>query len=287
MKKWIIVFVVVLVAVAAAVAFFALRGGESAEPQNAPKVSERPRDKRGDRVRRGPRAGRERGLKLKKGMTESGAIKVAKKKPTFALDDDDEAKLNAEQRKMIEAIRAALSDDDRKTVLKLVNRLQKSPEWPDGIPKSIKLAAIEALGWFGSSCFPELAGFLADADGEVVAAAIERFEEMLGDFDLSDHERAHILVEASKIINDAEAMDSMLFELNNMRHSVAVETIKQLMAEGNAATQSILPNNVEFYTGEEGMDTPETLDEWLKQNPDDEDDEEFYGGTKDGVGDSQ
>ena len=132
MKKWIIVSVVALAAVAAAVAFFAFRGGESAEPQNKPKVSEKPRDKKGDRVRRGPQAGRK--TQLKKEVAESGAIKVTKKKPTFSLDDDDEANLNAEQRKMIEAIRAALSDDDRKTVLKLVNSLQKSPDWPDGIP---------------------------------------------------------------------------------------------------------------------------------------------------------
>ena len=285
MKKWIIVSVVVLAAVAAAVAFFALRGNKSAGPQNKPKVSERPRAKRGGRIRRGPQAVQERGLK--KGKAESGAVKVAKKKPTFVLDDDDEANLNEEQRKTIAAIRAALDDDDRKTVLKLVNGLQKSPEWPDGIPKSIKLAAIEALGWFGSSCLPELAGFLADADGEVVEAAIERYEDMLGDSDLSDRERAKILVEASKIINDAEAMDSMLFELNNMRHSVAVETIKRLMTEGNAATKSSLPENVEFYTGEEGLDTPKKLDEWLKKNPDDADDEDFYGGTKDEGKDSQ
>ena len=88
-------------------------------------------------------------------MGEGGAVKVAKKKPTFALDDDDEANLTAAQRSLIEAIRAALDDNNRKEVLKLVQRLQKSPEWPDGIPKSIKLAAIEALGWFGSSCLPE------------------------------------------------------------------------------------------------------------------------------------
>ena len=278
MKKWIIVSVVALAAVAAAVAFYALRGGESAEPQNKPKVSEKPRDNKGDRVRRGPQVGRK--TQLKKEVAESGAIKATKKKPTFSLDDDDEANLNAEQRKMIEAIRAALSDDDRKTVLKLVNRLQKSPEWPYGIPKSIKLAAIEALGWFGSSCLPELAGFLADADDEVVQAAIDRYQEMLGDFDLSDRERADILVEASKIVNDADSMDSLLFELSNMRHSVAVETIKRLMAEGGSATKTVLPDCVEFYTGEEGLDTPEKLDEWLKQNPDDEGDDEFYGGAK-------
>jgi len=205
----------------------------------------------------------------------------ARRKPTFDLDKEDEEKLNDEQRKTINAIRLALDNDDRKTVLRLVQALQKSEEWPDGIPKSIKMAAIEALGWFGSSCLPELAGFLADADSEVVESAIERFEEMLSDFDLSDRERSKILVQASKVIDDSDAMDSMLFELNNMRHSVAIETIKQLMVEGGAATKSILTEAIEFYTGEEGLDTPEKLDKWLKENPDDEDDEEFYGGSKD------
>ena len=203
-----------------------------------------------------------------------------KKKPAFALDDDDEAKLNEEQRRTIEAIRAALDDNSKKTVLKLVQKLQASDEWPDGIPKSIKMAAIEALGWFGSSCLPEIAGFLGDADPEVVQSATEKYEEALADFELSDRERAQILIQAAKVINDPDAMDSMLFELNNMRHSVAVETIKTLMVDGNAATKQALPENIETVTGEEGMNTPEKLDEWLKENPDGEDDDDFYGGTK-------
>lgn len=215
------------------------------------------------------------------GDAVKGAPKVKREKPTFVLDDDDEAKLTEVQRGIIEAIRAALDAENKKEVLKLVQRLQKSPEWPDGIPKSIKLAAVEALGWFGASCLPELAGFLADGDEEVVQSAIEKYEEMLSDFDLSPRERSEILIQASKVINDADAMDSMLFELNDMPHSIAVETIKRLMVEGNAATQQVLPDNIEFYTGEENMNTPEKLDEWLKQNPDDEGDDEFYGGSKD------
>ena len=212
--------------------------------------------------------------------TENGKKEKPKIKPSFALDDDDEAKLNEEQRRTIEAIRAALDDNSRKTVLKLVQKLQASDEWPDGIPKSIKMAAIEALGWFGSSCLPEIAGFLGDADPEVVQSATEKYEEALADFELSDRERAQILIQAAKVINDPDAMDSMLFELNNMRHSVAVETIKTLMVDGNAATKQALPENIETVTGEEGMNTPEKLDEWLKENPDGEDDDDFYGGTK-------
>ena len=211
------------------------------------------------------------------GDAVKGAPKVKREKPTFVLDDDDEAKLTEVQRSIIEAIRAALDAENKKEVLKLVQRLQKSPEWPDGIPKSIKMAAIEALGWFGASCLPELAGFLADGDEDVVQSAIEKYEEMLSDFDLSPRERSEILIQASKVINDADAMDSMLFELNDMPRSIAVETIKRLMAEGNSATQQVLPDNIEFYTGEENMNTPEKLDEWLKrievEDPEDPNDE--------------
>ena len=220
----------------------------------------------------------------KNGRPDGGAVegspKVKRGKPAFALDDDDESNLTEVQRSLIEAIRAALDAENKDEVLKLVQRLQKSPEWPDGIPKSIKMAAIEALGWFGASCLPELAGFLADGDEEVVQAAVDKYEEMLSDFDLSARERSEILIQASKVINDADAIDSMLFELNHMPNSIAVETIKRLMIEGNTATKQVLPENVEFFTGEENMNTFEKLDEWLKENPDDEDDEEFYGGSK-------
>ena len=233
---------------------------------------------KGQDVRRKNRAKRMKGRR--NDVTRTGEEKKQRGRPSFALDDDDEAKLNAEQRKMIEAIRAALDAEDRPRVLKLVQALQASDEWPDGIPKSIKMAAIEALGWFGSSCLPEIAGFLGDSDSEVVQSAIEKYEEALSDFDLSDRERSTILIEASKVINDADAMDSMLFELNNMRHSVAVATLKELMVSGNAATKSALPDNIAFYIGEENITTPEQLDQWLKENPDDEDDEAFYGGAK-------
>ena len=207
--------------------------------------------------------------------------KTDRVKPKFMLDADDEAGLNEEQRRTIAAIRAALDDNSQKTVVKLVQKLQASDEWPDGIPKSIKMAAIEALGWFGAAALPELSGFLGDADAEVVQAAIDKYSDMLNDVDLSDRERAKILIAAAQVINDAEAMDMMLVALNDMRHSVAADTIKTIMKVGTAAAKEVLPENIEFVTSEEGIATPEQIDKWLKENPDDEDDDEFYGGVKD------
>lgn len=195
------------------------------------------------------------------------------------LNCDDEAKLSEEYRKLLSAIREALDDNDRRTLLRLAQKMQSKRNWQKEVPSILKSAMIDALGWFGSSCLPEIAGFMSDSNEEIAQFAIEKYEEALADFDLSDRERSKLLVLASQVITDADAMDSMLFELNNMRHSVAVDTIKQLMASGGEATQAVLPDNIEFYTGEEGLTTNEKLDEWLAANPDDEFDEEFYGGS--------
>lgn len=208
-------------------------------------------------------------VRPRKGQGRRIADKTERVKPTFALDDDDEAKLTEAQRAMIAEIRAALDANNKTKVLKLVQKLQKSKEWPDGIPKAIKMAAIEALGWFGSSCLPEIVGFLEDLDGEVVQSAIEKYEDALSDFELSDAERAQIMVQASKVINDSDTIDSMLMSVNDICHSESVKMFIDLMEQGNEATKQVLPDAIEFYTGEEDMNSPEKLREWLVQNPDD------------------
>lgn len=283
MKNWkmIALAAVAGIAVLAAIVAFNMNAGgetEKIDPKQVPgKISKVPKVSK-------PLPKKSLKHSDKKSDKQDPEQEIAKKrnrlKPKFVIDDDDESKLNAEQRKTIEAIRAALDENNKARVLKLVQGLQASDEWPDGIPKSIKMAAIEALGWFGSSCLPEIAGFLGDSDKDVVASATEQLEEALSDFDLSDRERADMLIQLSKIINDSDTMDSMLSELCNMRHSVAVETIKTLMKDGNAVTQQLLPETVEFLTGEENMNTPEKLDKWLKENPDGELDAEFYSGSK-------
>ena len=198
-------------------------------------------------------------------------------KPGLDFDDDDEAKLSDEYRKLLHSIREALDSDNKQALLRLAQKMQSGRNWLGEVPFLVKSAMIDALGWFGSSCLPELAGFMADGSEEISQAAIEKYEEALSDLDLSDRERSKLLVLASQVIMDSDAMDSMLFELNNMRNSVAIDTIKQLMATGGKATQAVLPDNIEFFTGEEGLSTPEKLDEWLVSNPDDEFDEELYG----------
>ena len=281
MRKWIVCAVVAAAAVAGAVFWF---GHSSEKETGTPAVSSVAKAGRNEVAGKGKSAVKVRQLRNKArgaGKADLGSGKRIHEKPTFQIDEEDEANLNETQKKLIAEIRAALDDNDKKRVLALVRQIQASDEWPDGVPRSIKMAAVNALAWFGSAGIVELGGFLSDNDASVVQTAIEKYEESLSDPDLGDRERSLILVYAAKAINDADAMDSMMFELNNMRHSVAIDTIKQIMEEGTAASKSVLSDNVEMYTGEENLDTPEKLDEWLENNPDEPDDDDFYGGSKD------
>ena len=220
----------------------------------------------------------------------------AVKPPKFVLESkDDEVtsdeELDEEVRKTIFALQAALDESKKDRVFELVRQLQrmaygrvgKNGKGVDGtnairkVPKSVRLMAIDALGWFGVSGLPEIAGFLGDESAEVVQAAIDKYTEALSDLYLGDRDRSFILMQAAKVITDADSMNFLMFELNNMRHSVAVETMKAMMTDGTPATKSILPENIQFYTGEENIDTPSKLDEWLANNPDDQYDEDFYG----------
>lgn len=202
-----------------------------------------------------------------------------------------EKDLDEEVRKTIVALQAALDENEKEKVFALVRQLQQmaygragqKSKGTDGthankkVPKSVRLMAINALGWFGASGLPEIAGFLGDESAEVVQAAIDKYAEALSDFYLGDRDRSLILRQAAQVINDTDSMNFLMFELNNMRHSVAVETMKAMMTDGTQATKSVLPESIQFYTGEENIDTPAKLDEWLAQNPDDQYDEDFYG----------
>jgi hypothetical protein len=282
-KKLKMVLVSVIAVAVGAVSLSLFNGGES-DTSSAEGVKVRKATVRTGKIKRGKgkktvkfEKVREKSQKREVGRKNIKRRKVAVWHNLFL---EEERGLTAEMKKVLRFLRDVSDSDNKSEVIRMVQELQKSKDWPDSVPKVVRLAAIEALGWFGSSCLPEAVGFLADADEEVVACAMSQFEEAVGDLEKSDRERAEILVLASMVVTDSDAMDSMLMELNNMRNSVAAETVKQLWLNGNMTTQKLLLEAIESVTGEEGIDTPEKLDAWLAENPDDEGDEEFYGGIK-------
>ena len=239
------------------------------------------------RSRKVLKTGSKDGKVIPKRLKRSDKIPVARsekvKKPDITLSSDDAEKLSAEMRKMFEDLQAALDEEKRSHVYSLVHKLQAMDEWPDGIPKSVKLKALDAIAWFGASGAAEAIGFLADSDPEVVQATIEKFEEMLSDFSIGDRATADIIKQVVTVVKDADALDTFLCEMNNMRPSVRVDLANSVYASGNEVAVKVLNENIDFYFGDSDVEVTgqKDLDAYLKANPDDPDADDFYGPVKD------
>ena len=215
--------------------------------------------------------------------------KVAK--PDFSAEVDEESKLTGEMKRLFTELQAALDAEDKKHVFALVHKLQSMDEWPDGIPKSVKMKALDALAWFGSSGMAEAVGFLADGDSEVVETAIEKFDEMLSDMDAGDRAISDILKQIVKVVHDKDALDSFYMEMNNMRDTVKAETALAIFDSGNADAVAVLKENVDFYFNDIDKEqiTREDIEQFrkdaeqvYKDDPEKaQDDEDFYGPPKD------
>lgn len=211
-------------------------------------------------------------------------------KPNLSLSDGDEAKLTEEMRRIYQELQQALDAEDKQKVFALVHKLQSMKEWPDGIPQSVKMRALDALAWFGGAGMAEAVGFLADGDAEVVNATVEKFEEMLCDFDLGDTGVSEILSQIVKVVHDVDALDSFFMELNNMRDTVKAQTALNIFDSKNPDAISVLEENLDFIFGEADYEvkTREDVERFLKDaeqvyKDDPEkaaDDEDFYGPPK-------
>lgn len=200
------------------------------------------------------------------------------------FDEDEESKLSADQKALLDEIRKVLDAEDRDGLIRIVQKMQKSDEWPDGIPVAIRKAAIEALGWFGRDCLPEMLGFVADSDAEVRETVYESYEQSLFEAN-GDLELSQLIVAASKVINDFDAMDSLLMWLNDMRPSRQKDTIIDILKNGTPEAKKAAIEAAKFITGDDDADTPEEMEAWYNDpsgdNKDNEDAEDFYGAQKD------
>ena len=278
MKKLkVILFVggVVLVGAVAKMVFFP--GGDPAQRDEAPKAVSAT-------LRAGVDAKAKNRPHARKKQVAAVRESAKRERPTFAIGQSEEAALNDLQRKLLEEIRVALREDDYKTLMRLVRKMQTSDEWPDGIPGSIKKAALEALGWYGSKCLPEIVPFLGDSNSEIVAEAVSQWEDAIAECE-SDREVSAQVKLAARVVTEAESVESILMEVMNMRHSVAVETFKDILENGNEQAQAKVLEQIGDYTEDSTITTAEQLDEWLERNPDDPGDEEMYGSISDDADD--
>lgn len=215
-----------------------------------------------------------------------------RKRPDFSKTrEQEEVAASAEFVKVLDDLQSALDGDDWKRTAQIVQGMQDSNQWPDGMPSSLHHAAIDALKWFGSRTAPELVGYLGSADSEVNQSALDAMLEVLGDFSMSDRERGSLLLNYVKVVHDSDTLEMMMTELNDMRPTVRAETALAIYKSGNEAAVKVLDDGVDFFfsdaegyevTGSEGVER--YLQDAERAYADDPelaaDDEEIYGGDK-------
>lgn len=219
--------------------------------------------------------------------SSSGDIKnladLKSKDPLYGLDLDpkDVAKISDEVRALLIDMRAALSDENEKRVLSTVQRLQAMMLNGADIPRSVKVAMLNALGSLdGGAGLADAVPFLGDADKTVRTAALEEFEDMLLDVELGDRYISSVLKQVVKVVHDADALEMFMMELGDMRTSVKVDTALAVFDSGNQTAIKVLSDDLDVYfdTDSEGsLKTREDIVQYGKDNPDDPDDESIYG----------
>lgn len=211
-------------------------------------------------------------------------VDVSGREKPVLLGEDDEALLSPEMKRIIADLQEALDREDRKSVSKLAAKIQEMIKkgGSDAVPVAVRMKAVEAIGWFLPDSLADLVPFMGDSDPDVIDDVMTAFEDALDNISMGDRELSQVVKSISRALSNDDALDALFFCVeSDMRNSVAVDTYKYLMKNGSEACKARVLESIEDFTGEDYVKSEADLDKWLKENPDDEDDEDFYAGEKD------
>lgn len=272
-KKSVLIIVAAVLVLAAGVYYVAVSGPERPRKDSKTLVSKRKLIKDKGRIDK------------KRQKREKIAEGDGKREKPILLKGDEEESLSPEMKALIASLQDALDREDRKGVSKLAAKIQEMIKkgGPDAVPVAVRMKAVEAISWFLPDSLADLVPFMGDSNPEVIDDVMTAFEDALDNVSLGDRELAQVVKSISKALSNDDALDALFFCVeSDMRNSIAVDTYKYLMKNASEACKNRVIESIEDFTGEENIKTEEDLDNWLKENPDDEDDEDFYAGEKDG-----
>ena len=273
-KNLMITLLGIVVVISAAGLYMVFSGPDTAKPaESAKKVVVQKRNK--------PQTAK---VKVQKKGRAQRVINQSHKldKPDMDLLPDEEANLSAEMKEILAQLQDALDDNNLRKVSELAERIliTQRKQGQDAVPPYVREKAVEAIGFFLPDSLADLVGFMADSDPDVLQDVMDKFAEAIDDPDLGDRELSSILTSISKVLDNEDAVEAMFFAIeSDMRNSVAVNTYLTVWENGTDIVKSKVLNSISDFTGEDDITTPEQLKQWLVENPDDPDDDEFYAGS--------
>lgn len=125
-----------------------------------------------------------------------------------APSSDGFEEFSPEDRKLARSVQQALDNEDLPATLKATKQALKSSN------AEVRLAAVEALGWFGEKTLMELTPCIADSNEEVSEAALSAWELGLSELD-SAKSRFDIALMALNVISSEDALERIGSQFSN------------------------------------------------------------------------
>lgn len=197
--------------------------------------------------------------------------------PTNVLLSAEEEKLTEEFKSILRELQKVLDSNDHEGIFRLCRNLQARMFAGEQIPPAVVRRMLQALRCTGSSGISEAIGFLGSGDPEVQQEVYSQVNDALMDFSLGDRAMADALVAVAKVADDADAMQSMYMRFDWMRNSVFVDAATRIMDTGSPVAKATLNEAIQAHTNTDEVPTKDSLQQWGKDNPDGEYDEQFYG----------
>lgn len=174
------------------------------------------------------------------------------------------------QRRRLAELQAALDKEELAAVRRTVAEMRKDAggDWAS-VARPLREQALEALGWFGKAAYADLVGAIGDPDRELREEAYDLLEQVFAEVE-TDVEKAEILVALMAVAENPDRIETALNELDSMRNSVKVGTIRRILSTGTPRARQLMLNSLSEYTGDE-VTGSERLDKWLQDNPDEDD----------------
>jgi len=185
-------------------------------------------------------------------------------------DEADETELTELQKGILQDIQDALDRNDLRAVRRALSKFVANVEkggLGGRVPKCMRQKAVSALGWFGKDAAVDLLEYVADPDEEVSTEAFDAFESALQDSEMSARDRATYLVKMSQALNEADKIDSLLNNHNDLPNSMKAQTVETILTKGTEQAKSTMTEQLEFYLDDD-VKTVDDIHKWAAENPD-------------------
>jgi len=185
-----------------------------------------------------------------------GAVKS--KRAVDVTDVDERTDLAPADRETLKTVEKAMEDENYKILRAVVPAAIKSPS------AEVRSETVDALGWFGEKTMDDLLPFMADADEDIAASALNHWTSALGD--IEDDKRKCALVEnVMQVLKNEDALESLVTELNNCEDLLALRSVVKLIHCDNPAAVKVAREHYEFMTGE-AFTTMDAANAWAEEN---------------------